>query len=260
MKGCGSRFLWFCFLLPVLLTGCLGTGAPGAATDDSWTGVAGKVVDRHGRAAAGAWVYAYSDGGRGLRGPADYAARVDADGRYELDLPPGRFWLVARWRAKGRPDTGPPLKGDGWAPWPHNPLEVRSGHVVQADFVLMPVAQSSLLRRGSLSGGDTGFTGVLVDRRGQPVQGGFALAYRENRRHSMPDFTSAPSLEDGRFQLFVDRGGVWCLAARTGSRGQPKPGELYGLWQGGESGCVHLADGTLLDIGTIELSPFRASY
>jgi len=257
--GRGHLILFF-LLLPVLLAGCLGAGVPDETSDSTWTGAAGQVLDRHGKPAAGAWVYAYASNRGGLRGPADFAARVDPDGRYELDLPPGRFWLVARWRESGRPDTGPPLKGDAWSPWRHNPLKVIAGRVARVDFVLMPVVQPNLLRRGSLGGGDTGFAGVLVDRQGRPVVGAFALAYRGGQRHSMPDFTSAPSLEDGRFRLFVDKGGTWCLAARTGSRGQPKPGELYGVWRGGKAGCVELAEGSLLDIGTIELRPFRASY
>ncbi len=258
--------LWRCLRpLPVLLlllaTACVAPDrgvTPGYQPAD-WTGARGTVVDRQGRPAAGAWVYAYRSERGGLRGPADFAARVDSDGRYELDLPAGRFWLVARLRQPGAGDSGPPRRGDAWAPWRHNPLTVRPGQVASADFVLMPVVQPNILRQGSLLGGDTGFAGRLVDERGRPVAGAFALAYRGRDMHRMPDFTSPPAAGDGRFRLFVDRPGLWCLAARQGSRGQPRQGELYGLLAPGDAGCLRVEAGQIREVGAIVLRPFRQS-
>ncbi|TYO96821.1 carboxypeptidase family protein [Geothermobacter ehrlichii] len=252
-------------LLPVLLlllSACAPTtGGQGVEYRPAdWTGTRGRVVDRQGRPAAGAWVYAYRSDRGGLRGPADYAARVAADGRYELDLPAGRFWLVARLRRAGAGDSGPPRRGDAWAPWPRNPLQVRPGRVAVADFVLMPVVQPNILRQGSLVSGDTGFAGRLIDERGRPVAGAFALAYRGRDMHRMPDFTSPPAADDGRFRLFVDGPGVWCLAARQGTRGQPRQGELYGLLAPGEAGCLQVDAGEIREVGDIVLRPFRQSY
>ncbi len=63
--------------------------------------------------------------------------------------------------------------------------------------------------------------------------------------------------EDGRFHLYVERIGQWCLAARTRTRGQPISGELYGLLGTGESGCRNTVSGQVLDVGMIRLTPYR---
>jgi hypothetical protein len=220
------------------------------------TGIAGSVADRQGTAAAGAFVYAYRTPKGGLRGPADFEAPVGADGGYFLDLAPGRYYLVARLRRAGS-DAGPPRPGDAWAVYPGNPVTVREGRTSRADFLLQGVTQPMLLREGSLTAGDTGFTGRLVDRQGRPVPGAFALAYRDPDFRRMPDFTSPAVGEDGRFTLYLPEGGRFCLAARTRPRGQPVAGEPYGLLGEGETGCLQVKKGEIVEVGAIVLAPYR---
>jgi len=220
------------------------------------TGVAGKVTDAAGRPAAGAWVYAYRSERTGLRGPADFAIRVEEDGSYLLDLVEGKYWLVARMR-QGRADSGPPRRGDAWAPYPHNPVVLSAGNIARVDFLLQKVVSPTLLRQGSLVSGETGFSGRLVDEQGEPLAGAFVLAYRDTDLKRMPDFTSTPAADDGRFNLFVNRSGRYCLAARLKTRGQPRPGEPYGVLGRGAEGCRKVAEGEIVDIGVIVLKPFR---
>ncbi len=220
------------------------------------TGIAGRVVDRQGAPAVGAYVYAYRSARGGLRGPADFEAAVDADGRYLLDVVEGRYHLVARQR-RGGADAGPPRPGDAWAIYAGNPVTVAAGRTSRADFVLQGVTQPMLMREGSLSAGDTGFTGRLVDRKGRAVAGAFVLAYRDVDFRRMPDFTSPAVGEDGHFILYVPAAGRFCLAARTRTRGQPMPGELYGVLGEGDAGCRQVEKGTLADVGTIVLTPYR---
>jgi len=247
------------FILLVLLAGCASPPAQNAAREDSRpgpTGIAGRVVDRQGGAAAGAYVYAYRSSRGGLRGPADFEAQVDVDGRYLLDVVEGGYYLVARLR-RGGSDAGPPRPGDAWAIYPGNPVTVAAGRTSRADFMLQGVTQPMLMKEGSLTTGDTGFTGRIVDQQGRPVAGAFALAYREADFRRMPDFTSPAVGEDGRFTLYVPRGGRFCLAARTRTRGQPVQGELYGVLGEGEDGCRQVEDGAVGDVGSIVVAPYR---
>ena len=73
----------------------------------------------------------------------------------------------------------------------------------------------------------------------------------------MPETTSSAVGKDGRFHLYVERIGQWCLAARTRTRGQPIAGEPYGLLGTKESGCRDAVSGQVIDVGTIRLTPYR---
>ncbi|MDZ4183717.1 MAG: hypothetical protein U1D97_01905 [Desulfuromonadales bacterium] len=220
------------------------------------TGISGQVTNKEGAPALGAAVYAYRSPKGGLRGPADFEALVGAEGDYFLDLVEGTYYLTARLRRSGS-DAGPPRSGDGWAIFGHNPVTVRPGMTSRADLILRGVTQPMLLKEGSLTSGDSGFTGQIVDSAGHPVAGAIALAYRSPDYHRMPDYTAAATGEDGRFALYLPQGGTYCLAARTKTRGQPRDGEPYGLLAEGAEGCRSLTKGEIRDVGTIILSPYH---
>lgn len=222
------------------------------------TGIAGVVTDKDGTPASGGVVYAYRSPKGGLRGPADFEALVDLSGGYFLDLVEGEYHLAARLRRSGS-DAGPPKPGDSWAVFGRNPVQVRQGMTSKADLVLRGVTQPMLLKEGSLSSGDTGFSGFIVDSNGQPVSGAIALAYRTIDHRRMPDFTAAATGQDGRFSLYLPLGGTFCLAARTKTRGQPLEGEPYGVLAPGAEGCRVITRGELIDVGSITLRPYRRS-
>lgn len=228
----------------------------GVAIRDQSTGIEGTVTARSGGGVAGTYVYAYRSARGGLRGPADFEAPVGEDGRYFLDLVEGNYFLVARKRQEGG-DAGPPRPGDAWALFPGNPVTVRSGRSSRADFLLQGVTQPMLLREGSLSRGETGFTGRVIDDQGRPVPGAFALAYGDSDFRRMPDYTSPAVGEDGVFLLYLPRPGNWCLAVRTRTRGQPVAGELYGTLGPGENGCRRVKAGEIVDLGDIRVLPYR---
>ena len=247
-------------LLLTASPGCTGhsaiTGPLAEPDPPHGTGITGTVTDRDGLPAAGAYVYAYRSARSGLRGPADFEAAVGSDGRYLLDLVEGYYHLVARQRPDGG-DAGPPRAGDAWALPVKNPVAVVSGQLTSVDFVLHSVTQPMLMREGTLTGGDTGFTGVLVDAAGRPLAGAFVLAYPDSDFRRMPEATSPAVGADGRFTLYVDRPGRWCLAARTRTRGQPVAGELYGVLGEGAAGCREVATGVLVELGSLTLKPYR---
>lgn len=259
-RPCPLRLI---LLFPLLLAGLgLWSGCTpklsAPVTAEIRTGISGEVLDRQQKPVAGAWVYAYRNTRSSLRGPADFAARTDAAGRYFLDLVEGRYYLIARWRHDGG-EAGPPQAGDAWAIFARNPLVVVENRVLKADFSLhgVPSGRPPLLRDGSLSQGRTGFTGTLVDNQGQSLPGAFVLAYTDSDFRRMPDYTSALVGSDGRFELFLPAAGRYCLAARTRSRGQPMAGEPYGQLGSGEKGCINAVENQMIDVGIIHLRPYQ---
>lgn len=232
------------------------TNAPTPIITEQQVGIAGHVTDAQNKSATGAYVYAYRNPRSNLRGPADFEAQVGNDSSYFLDLVEGNYYLVARMRQTGA-DAGPPKPGDAWALPASNPVTVKPGDVTRVDFVLQSVAQPMLMREGTLTSGDTGFTGLLVDADSKPLSGAFVIAYSDADFQRMPEATSPSVGDDGRFHLYVERTGQWCLAARTRTRGQPIAGELYGLLGTRQSGCRDAISGQVIDVGTIRLTPYR---
>lgn len=245
--------LCFCFLSACRLSSPSFSSPPAVPGP---TGISGYVTGKEGTPAAGAAVYAYRSPKGGLRGPADFEAMVNAEGAYFLDLVEGTYHLAARLRQSGS-DAGPPRPGDAWAVFGRNPVTVRHGMTSRADLELRSVTQPMLLKEGSLSSGDTGFSGRIVDAGGQPVAGAITLAYRTPDFRHMPDFTAAATGTDGRFVLYLPLAGRFCLAARTKTRGQPLEGEPYGILAAGEEGCRTIVRGEFLDVGTIILHPYH---
>ena len=243
-------------LLPLAISACLSSAPPPTVPEPGpETGVYGRISVATGAPDPAATVYAYRNAAKNLRGPADFAAPADAQGDYFLDCGPGDFYLVARSRRAGG-DSGPPRPGDAWALPEKNPVRLRDGERIRVDFRLHSLAQRPILGDTTLTEGTTGVTGRLLDAQGHPAGGAFVLAYRDGNRHRMPDHTSLPAREDGRFTLYLPTAGHWCLAARTQTRGQPLPGEPYGIPEGNQ-GCPAIPEQTLLDIGTIVLKPYR---
>lgn len=249
---------FFSFALTVLLYACSPATHNVAFNDPAadQVGISGRVTDSRGEPAVGAYIYAYRNPRSNLRGPADFEALVGNDSHYFFDLVEGEYYLVARMRRSGA-DAGPPKVGDAWALPTQNPVTVKSGQVTTIDFVLQGIAQPMLMREGTLSSGDTGFTGTLIDAEGKPLAGAFVIAYPDTDFQHMPEATSPSVGDDGRFHLYVERPGRWCLAARTRTRGQPIAGEPYGKLRDPADGCRDAVSGQLIDIGTIRLHPYR---
>jgi len=169
----------------------------------------------------------------------------------------GNYYLVARQR-KGRTDSGPPRAGDAWAVYPLNPAKVFPGQTSQADFQIQAVSRPMSLGKGGAFDSKTRLTGKVVDRQGKPVAGAIVMAYQDEDLKRMPDYASPATDATGAFVLPVAGPGIYCLAARTKTRGQPQPGEPYGVYRGrDDKPCVTLESAAQLDVGSIVLQPYR---
>lgn len=228
----------------------------GAGESAPAQGVRGRLT-RQGRPLAGAVVYAYRRASAGFLGPADFASDPSGpDGAYVLDLVEGSYHLVARKRVSGA-DAGPLLPGDLRGEHPGNPVAVAPGRFTVADLELEE-ARDLMRTRGPAPGAsDTGIRGRILGADGLPAAWVFAIAYTTADMRRIPDFASALTAADGRYEIRLPRGGRYYVGARARIRERPAPGEPYGLYGGSADHGVAVPDGAFVEGVDILLGVFR---
>ncbi len=225
---------------------------PGPPRERPEPGIGGRVL-LEGTPAAGVSVAAYLAGGEALRGPPYLNGfPTGEDGTFELPLPPGRYELTARRRAKA--GEGPLGKGDLFGVFPGNPVTLREGQGLSLDI---PVAEVKKPRPvGTLAAGEgMVVTGTLRDAGGKPVPGARALLYPTPSLAGRPAFISAPADEAGRYRLEVSRPGRFYLAARVKTGAPPEPGELQGTYHGTDDHSLTLSPGKPLSGVDLTMEP-----
>ncbi len=204
-----------------------------------------------------AFVYVYTEDTGDLMGPS-YAklAQADAQGRFRLELPAGRFWLAARKRSDGA-RAGEPLAGDLNGRYAGNPVELARGQQLQLEpFELKPVDETRQQQRraaGKFIATDTVISGTAVDDQGSPLSGIYVYAYLDSRMIGKPTFISAPTTTDGRFELFLGDGGKYYLGARSTFGGPLEPGEWVGTWDGSADHSFSIEQGQTHALGELQL-------
>lgn len=192
-------------------------------------GTTGFIV-HNGTPLAGAVVYAYTDLSSNFKGMG-YAVSPpsDEEGRYELALPPGTYYLLARLRQGGGMAMGPLRSGDYIGYAPGNPVKVTDNRVTLLSIPVLEVPEK-IDQLGSSLFGQTSLRGQILDQRGRPVAGLRAVLYSDAQMFNRPDHVSQPTDENGTFLLSFPHGGTYYLAARQQLGGAPSPGELYGTY------------------------------
>ena len=268
------RWLLSLLGLPLVLLACLPAGRPEVAAvsgeirmtrtinDHDRTGIAGQVVLKDGgQPLEGAYVNIYPDTISNLLGPSQFISRpTETDGRYQLDLPPGTYYLVARKRMTGQA-TGPLSPGDYYSEHQRIIATVQPGRVTVADLEVVPMKAPMFFKKEVVERRtDTGIRGVMVDRKGEPVPGGFAMAYHDRDLQRLPDFASTLSDGNGQFTIFLPKGGTYYLSARIHAWDMPRHGEPYGKFGGDNPTPVQVTDGTFVEGIRIEMGPFSGEY
>jgi len=219
------------------------------------TGVAGRVT-AGGAPVENVFVYAYLRTENGFRDLGFSAsAPTAADGTFVMDLPPGRYHLIARRRATGGV-AGPMRKGDLFGYYPANPVSVAPGGYTR---VAIPATLLKLRNAPAYSGGyraAASIEGVIVGPDGKPRAGVYAALYDNPDLLNRPVFLSDVTGADGRFLLPVPVPGTYFLGSRSGYGGSPAPGDLYGRFEGNADHAVTVRDGdhlTGIDIAVDEV-------
>jgi hypothetical protein len=209
------------------------------------TGVSGYVREGDEPVAA-AHVFAYLRPESGFRAMGFAASAPTAeDGSFLLDLPQGRYFLIARKRAGGGL-AGPLRKGDHFGFYPANPVQVDAGRFTR---VVIPATRLKLRNVPTYSGEYAAaafIEGRILDRKGNPVSGVYAALYDNPNLLNRPVFLSDVTGKDGRYRLPVPVPGHYYLGARSGYGGAPAPGDLYGRYEGNPEHSVTVRTGDSL--------------
>lgn len=172
-----------------------------------------------------AYLYVYKDPSRNFKGPGYFIQPVER-GRFRLNLPPGDYYLLARKRERGG-QFGPIEIGDYFNYYFGNPVHIEAGQV--REVKIETVTRLSMLEEDVVD--LQGIGGRVVDATGKPRQGLYVFAYRQAEMTGNPDFFSAPTGPDGRFELALPDKGPFYLLARQAFGGPAGGNELYGRLQ-----------------------------
>ncbi len=177
----------------------------------------GKVSDASGLSVEGAMVFIYSS--PAVRQSADFmSAPTEKDGIYRLLLPPGRYWAVAR--LKKSIGFGPLMPGDKHSGEPVE-VDLAMEKEVTLDFTVVDLKEAMNLREKTREVA-VRVTGRIVDGKGTPLAGVYAVAGRREKVSGVPEYLSAWSDADGRYTLYVTKGKY-----HLGSAAAFPPGETY---------------------------------
>jgi hypothetical protein len=225
------------------------------------TGIRGRVLMKDdAKPLAGSYVNIYPDTISNLLGPSQFISTpTDEQGFYQLEVPSGIYYVVARKRMSGQP-TGPLAPGDYYSEHQRLAVDVKAGKFVEIDLPVALMKAPMFFKRMAGEETDTGISGVLVDQVGKPVMGGFAMAYSDKEMKRLPDYASTLSDEQGRFTIYLPQGGSYYLAARIHAWDMPNPGEPYGKYGGEDPSKVDVASGKFIKDVKIVMSPFSGVY
>lgn len=260
----GSLSLVLLLFLSACTPSVCPTTIPGTVRVNSYidgqgeTGITGRVMMReNGAGVADAYVNIYADTVSNLLGPSHtMSSPTDKDGRYQVNLPPGTYFVVARKRISGNP-TGPLSPGDYYSEHQRVVTDVVAGKLAVVDLPIVLMNNPMFFKRDIASQEtDTVIRGRIVDKEGKPVFGAFGMAYNDTDLKRLPDYVSTLSDNDGHFTIYLPKGGSYYLAARIHVYDMPRPGEPYGRIDA----PVLVEKGQSSDEVTITVEPFTGEY
>jgi len=193
----------------------------------------------------GTTLYIYKKG-MDLYGPAFAVSEMsDTDGRFSLSLPDGEYIAVARKRANGD-TTGPVLAGDNRSDFIN--LAVHGDQVALTIVAPVKIGDSRRLTEDA-EVTKTGLSGRILNSDGEPVEGARVHVYDHVQMSERPKFVSEKTTPDGRYLIWLPKGGTYYLAARDKFGGPPKLGDLYGRYDQGtiEPSAVIVEEGKVME-------------
>lgn len=180
----------------------------------------------------------------------DAGAPVDADGKFQVRVPAGKYYLVMRKRLDPA-SAGPPQEGDPqyYARLRNGKpkvMTVRAGKTTNVGKITeaIPYHREKVV----IAPGTTGIEGVVADDQGHPVAGVRVLAYDSAGMVGMPRYASDMTGKDGKYFLLVNEPGSYYLKIRTHyGGGRPAEGELMGTFeQEGKPAPVRVEKGSIV--------------
>jgi hypothetical protein len=191
------------------------------------------------------YLYVYKKG-MDLYGPAFAVSKAtDMDGKFDLSLPSGEYVVVARKRKAGE-SSGPVVSGDNRSEFIN--LVVDNDIAELTIVAPVKIGDSRRLTEAAETT-DTGISGIIFDSDGNPLEGTRVHVYDHVQMSERPKYVSEKTTPDGKYLIYLPKGGTYYLAARDKFGGPPKLGDLYGRYDQGtiEPSAVIVKRGEVLD-------------
>jgi hypothetical protein len=239
MRRCLGYSVCRCIALFFLLSAWYVSAGASTACGEENAVFKGRVLDVEGNAVEEVKVFVYSS--PEVRKTADFiSASSDKDGLFRMVLPSGRYWAIAR--LKKTEGFGPLMPGDRHSGEPTE-VELASGSEVNMNFVVADLKEAIKAKTKGREGA-VRISGRILDEKGAPVSGAYAIANRNEKISGVPDYLSAWVDSDGRYTLYVPPGKYYI----GGAIAFP-PGQDYFL-----NGAITV-DGDEADLNIVKKNP-----
>ena len=160
----------------------------------------------------------------------DIVGRMDPDGRFNVKLRPGSYYMGALVITNPGRGPGPPRPGEKFYYARNDKGDLREislgsgeeknfGQVVVALPDTFPAAKNLVTVQGRL----------LMDKEGIPFPGGVVLV-KTNMNNQRPDFVSPLTDEEGRYEIKLPADTPYFLLGRERAVGRPAPGTYIGTY------------------------------
>ncbi|GAB4433689.1 MAG: hypothetical protein OHK0040_04390 [bacterium] len=196
-----------------------------------------------------AYIYVYKEG-MDMKGPAFTDVVADSNGSFSIQLPPGKYFLVARMRKTG--EVAGPLEVGDLKSEVIGPITVKdTGEMIKTDIKVFEKKGEAkdIAINTATEEKKTVISGYIFDADGKPVQNARVHVYDHVQMSERPKFVSSPTGPDGKYSIALPKGGTYYLAARDKFGGPPKVGDLYGRYDRGtiEPSGISIRDNEVLE-------------
>lgn len=183
---------------------CLAAAAPTIAAENPPL-LKARVFDIEGRCMEGAKLFIYDSSN--VRRPAQFITSLsDRAGLIQIAVPSGKYWVVARYKADGK--YGPLMPGDKHS---GEPFEVdMTGGSAEADFVVADIRELGQKKRAGATEA-LRLKGRVLDTEGVAVTQALVYANRTQESSDLPDYVSAWTGDDGRYEIYLPPESVYYL-------------------------------------------------
>lgn len=158
----------------------------------------------------------------------DFSGKLDKDGRFSINLPPGEFCIGAIKRS-GLAKIGPPSEGDYFIISLDENNKPSKYLVVKGEARDIGIVTGALpFKQLPVQKGMTAIEGGVQDPDGNPVAGAIVFAFVTSTIIGKPLFVSERSNSAGKFVLRFHEGGSYYLKVRDDfGGGPPSAGNIY---------------------------------
>lgn len=204
-----------------LSSGCAASGVSSGAAN-SVKGFVAQPVE-------GAYIFVYEKGASPHGPPFAMSEATGPGGSFDVDLPDGEYTIVARRHASGL--AGSPLS-EGDSKSEMMDIKVAGGQIVETTL-FMRKKDDDEKYFGAGEKAETAISGLVTDSEGNPMRGFRVHVYTYAQMSERPKYVSAATGPDGKYMVYLPKGGTYYIAARDHFGGPPKIGDYYGRYDEG---------------------------